>query len=725
MGIGKFAAEKEDDDAPGGTTAAAPGPGVGIRSRDPWAPPDGWVAAPPQGALACDVFVPSKAPLSERWHRDVPPDRAYGPARALAMAKRTAGGRDVRLVVDLTNSSRYYDPVEVEREGAKYVKVACVGKDAPPDELAVQEFVYVVGKFLADERARLAKAAAANANANANANAGDASSKTKPGVILVHCTHGYNRTGAMLAHYMQRSRPWPDLNAHVAEFARARPPCGIYKPEYLRDLFDAYRERRFRSTVDPPLPDFKKKPPRTDDASDASDAPPVADADVPDDDLFSPMTNEAYRATRVDSAAPRPGDPRSSDEIAGAGAGATTASGNADGSPMRHDDVVGDAVFEGQAAEIRAVVAYLCGAVNTNGGSRFPGSQPVSLARDNMAELKRREYHVTWKADGTRYLLLLMRDGTYLIDRKFAIRRVQMRFPANHRAMKGPVPQTHNATLLDGEMVVDDIPAPAAASGAEERGKKKKIVGQRRRFLAYDAAALNGESLVDRPFAERWGAIHAHVVEPRNAFLADAGKTGSYDFTREPFSVRAKEFSPLAGTARFLREFIPRLTHECDGLIFQPSDARYECGTMTTLLKWKFTHLNSVDFLLRDGKLFVGGEGGRLSEAREPTGAFHLGREEAEAEGVDPGDPGVASLDGKIVECTWDKDEGAWRFLRVRSDKDAPNFVTVYRHTLGSILDDITSDEIVGFVADALEERRIAREKDAPKQDVPAYVHDI
>ena len=62
MGIGKFAAEKEDDDAPGGITAAAPGPGVGIRSRDPWAPPDGWVAAPPQGALACDVFVPSKAP---------------------------------------------------------------------------------------------------------------------------------------------------------------------------------------------------------------------------------------------------------------------------------------------------------------------------------------------------------------------------------------------------------------------------------------------------------------------------------------------------------------------------------------------------------------------------------------------------------------------------------------------------------------------------------------
>ena len=37
----------------------------------------------------------------------------------------------------------------------------------------------------------------------------------------------------MLVHYMQRTREWPKLNEHVAEFAAARPP-GIYKPEYVR-----------------------------------------------------------------------------------------------------------------------------------------------------------------------------------------------------------------------------------------------------------------------------------------------------------------------------------------------------------------------------------------------------------------------------------------------------------------------------------------------------------
>ncbi len=41
----------------------------------------------------------------------------------------------------------------------------------------------------------------------------------------------------------------------------------------------------------------------------------------------------------------------------------------------------------------------------------FPGSQPVSLARSNMGLLKERRYWVTWKADGTRYMLLLCRWG--------------------------------------------------------------------------------------------------------------------------------------------------------------------------------------------------------------------------------------------------------------------------------------------------------------------------
>ena len=329
-------------------------------------------------------------------------------------------------------------------------------------------------------------------------------------------------------------------------------------------MFDEYLERRFRTTATPPTPSWKLdddgvdgEKEETASARAADDAPPVPDAAVPADDLFG-ASNIEYMRTSATSRAPRPGgDARIGSVAADAPLGSanrrTAASGNADGSRMRHEDLLGEPVFEGQAREIRAVALWLCGQEVSS--SRFPGSQPVSLARDNMHELASREYHVTWKADGTRYMLLCMRDGAYLMDRKFAVRRVSVRFPA---PLKTHGVATHNATLLDGEMVVDDLPDGA----------------QRRRFLVYDCVASLGESLVTRPFLERFSKITRDVVDPRGAFLAEAGKSGAYDFSREPFSVRRKDFTPLAGTAKFVNDFIPQLTHECDGLIFQPSRAR-------------------------------------------------------------------------------------------------------------------------------------------------------
>lgn len=51
------------------------------------------------------------------------------------------------------------------------------------------------------------------------------------------------------------------------------------------------------------------------------------------------------------------------------------------------------------------------------------------------------------QADGTRYLLLACRWGTYLMDRTFKVRRIQMRFICPDMKTR------HHNTLLDGEMV--------------------------------------------------------------------------------------------------------------------------------------------------------------------------------------------------------------------------------------------------------------------------------
>ena len=61
---------------------------------------------------------------------------------------------------------------------------------------------------------------------------------------------------------------------------------------------------------------------------------------------------------------------------------------------------------------------------------------------------------------------------------------MQMRFPLHF--MRNPESyKPHHMTLLDGELIVD-----------EDRDSGKHTY----RYLAYDAMAINGKSLVDRPW---------------------------------------------------------------------------------------------------------------------------------------------------------------------------------------------------------------------------------
>ena len=610
--------------------------------RGAWDVPEGWLTCPNMSDVFAGVFLASKAPLRESFYANVKDEDRYGPMDALALAE--SKGRIVACVIDLTNTSRYYDPAEFERAGVRVVKIRCAGREGAPEAREVSEFLYVAQRCLAE--------IASDGRWAERARAG-----FRP-AILVHCTHGFNRTGAMLVHYCQRAHGWPELNKWVSEFATARPP-GIYKADYLKSLFDYYLERRFSTTKDPGVPSWK--------SDTLSDAPPLADDKVPEGDLFDPRVNMTYKKTLAHSRAPIPGTRRTSQRALEAAVSDGTAG------PMHHEDVLGEDVFEEQTYEVQKLCVWACFPDDADARLSFPGSQPVSLSRDNMSLLKREPYSVTWKADGTRYMVLLMRDGVYLIDRKFTVRRVQMRFPLPHKKFGTAV---HHGTLMDGEMVVDTDP---------------KTQKQMRRFLAYDLMAVNGERVSQRPFLERLNIVREFVVEPRKAFLAQTGPSGAYAANKEPFSVRTKEFHPLQFARSSIEKFIPALSHESDGLIFQPSNAPYVPQTYESLLKWKFPELNSVDFLLRvargSGLLFVGDKGGQYVRLEDDF--------------VTRSEP-LESLDGKIVECSWDWNEKKWVFMRTRADKDTPNFITVYRKTWKSIQDNITADDILKFVEDTV-----------------------
>lgn len=56
-------------------------------------------------------------------------------------------------------------------------------------------------------------------------------------------------------------------------------------------------------------------------------------------------------------------------------------------------------------------------------------------------------------------------------------------------------------------------------------------------------------------------------------------------------------------------------------------------------------------------------------------------------------------LNGRIVECYKDEN-GRWRYLRFRDDKDLPNFITSYHSILNSIEDGITETQLEDMAFD-------------------------
>lgn len=114
--------------------------------------------------------------------------------------------------------------------------------------------------------------------------------------------------------------------------------------------------------------------------------------------------------------------------------------------------------------------------------SGFPGSQPVSMDMKNLELLSKKPYRVSWKADGTRYMMLIKQTNEiYFFDRDNSCFQVSgMRFPCRDDL------NTHiYDTLVDGEMVIDT---------------DKRTGLTTPRYLIYDVIYYNGDSYIEFEF---------------------------------------------------------------------------------------------------------------------------------------------------------------------------------------------------------------------------------
>lgn len=455
-------------------------------------------------------------------------------------------------------------------------------------------------------------------------------------IIAVHCTHGFNRTGFLISSYFIETEDWSP-EAAVAHFADKRPP-GIYKADYIKELFQRY--------------------------GDVSDAPAVPD--LPD------WCNE-------DEADKGPNNSRNNgNQVDDDGLIIADSSGN---SLSQNKRVKIGKFMEGVPGVVQVVSQPLLGDIQRRihkmcdwhkGG--FPGAQPVSMRLDNMKLLSNMPYKVSWKADGTRYMMLIDgKDRIFFADRDHCIYQVE-----HFTFLDRKDPNQHlTQTLLDGEMVIDEI--------KDANGHEQKFP----RYLIYDIVKFKGQDVGLTDFERRLLCIKKEIIGARHTYIAE----GKISKQEEPFSVRQKDFWDIAEAKTLLGPKFTKasLGHEPDGLVFQPAKEPYKTGRDDNILKWKPSSHNSIDFKLRisqesgmgmlpktKGLLFVGGHDHPISEIR-------VTKE-------------LKQYNNKIIECKFDLNTNTWIFMRERTDKSFPNAYATAEAVMKSIREPVTEHILLDFI---------------------------
>lgn len=568
-----------------------------MSQRDPGPIPNRWLRCPRKATgLVADKFMAFKTPLGAQFNDKVPEENRFTPSMLFVYMKSMK--IKLGLWIDLTNTSRFYDKAEVEETGCKYVKMQCRGHGETPSPDQTREFISLVSRFVSQKPLEL---------------------------IGVHCTHGFNRTGFLLVSYMVEHLDC-SVQAAINEFARMRPP-GIYKQDYLQELFRRYDEVELTPAA-PILPDWCHE-----------------EEEDFDDDVPSNSQNSS-------SSTPR--------KHKGKGRRETTHK-----KATFMPGVRGVEPFDTQPrlSEVQKKAQHFCEWQTTG----FPGSQPVSMDTANLRMLHEKPYRVSWKADGVRYMMLIDGEGeVYMLDRDNCVFKVfGLRFL--HRK---DLRRHLKNTLIDGEMVIDkvdnqDIP----------------------RYLCYDIISFEGTDTGKMEFyPTRLNYIESEIVNPRH----QAMKEGIIKKEREPFSIRLKQFWELPMARQLLGEkFAKTLSHEPDGLIFQPSKERYVPGPCEDVLKWKPSNMNSVDFKL---KIVTQGGQGIL-----PTkvGYLYVGKMDQPFASMKV-TKDIKHLDNKIIECTFEN--GRWVFMRERTDKSFPNSYNTATSVCESIKDPVTKEILLDYI---------------------------
>lgn len=302
--------------------------------------------------------------------------------------------------------------------------------------------------------------------------------------------------------------------------------------------------------------------------------------------------------------------------------------------------------------------------------TKFIGSHPSSLSKNNIDVILNEDYLVCEKSDGIRAMLFIYNKILYFYDRKNVFYRTRYVIDVPH------------CYLFDGEIYKED----------------DFFV-----FAIFDTLISDSENQTAGNLLQR--------LEKAHAFTKALGKTPgmiqvSNDSTYHKFKIITKSMTKSYGFHQVL-DTIPKLAHENDGLIFTPVRDCYMVDAQTRTFKWKPPHLNTVDFYIKKSLLpYTYDLCGVIVINQLPRKLRNkLPNKKNEQELLkfsffySPVE--LSEIDGQIGEFRYDPDKevvdmeeytiskGGWSLYKIRTDKFTPNNIKVILGVLDSINENV------------------------------------
>ena len=306
----------------------------------------------------------------------------------------------------------------------------------------------------------------------------------------------------------------------------------------------------------------------------------------------------------------------------------------------------------------------------------FLGAMPKMLTKANIATIKSKapSFWVTPKADGVRYLVLVDQKGVYALGRQEKIQRVCVRLDGDEDNvhLRGYGNRDIGPFLFDCELI-------------EKPSGSGKLV-----LMAFDLLHTTIGSLVESPFAMRYGELHLTINELRRTI---------------PMPIISKPFYPMSSP----RDIFLDPGYKTDGYIFYDTTHPYSSEDDTVdVFKWK--DVDTVDFSVSEGGgstptlLLAVRSGNRVVvvgvlDTDDESYVRELMSEERKRTELMRTAPTEFVIECKIeVDDVYDNPNSIrWRFVRHRDDRETANAMLTYETIVNAHKDRIRLDEIFAF----------------------------